>query len=87
MPMRYQSVQGNLVFIPKVILFDPGFPNYIQIRSISARSTFPINFKILNVLSEDKRLIPVILNDTIVANIRTTILQIIFDPGLTVFYK
>jgi len=80
--MNYQSFQGNLVFIPKIILFDPGFPGFAQIRTISTRSTFSRNFKILNIRSEDRLLMPMILNETIYANSRTNLFQIIFDPGM-----
>lgn len=75
-----QPQRGSLTFSPSLIRFEPGFPHFIQKQIVYVRSSFHKDFLIKQVKSSDQRIYPILINDRIIADSRSLVLYIIFDP-------
>jgi hypothetical protein len=74
-------LKGNLNITPSTVRFEPAFPGLFQSKLVSSKSSYNIPINIHSIKSLDKRIIPVILTNSIISNNRTEIVKIIFDPS------
>ena len=78
---QYKSIGGNLYINPTPLQFNPSFPGRVTQKSLLLRSTFLDPLVISYIRSNDSRIIPALLNDTLLPHKRTQVGYIIFDPS------
>lgn len=81
---QFETVNGSLL-VPSSsnIRFNPGFPGIVQARMVSIRSSFELDCKVLEVESQDPRIIPQIVKNVIPAGMKEEFLRVLFDPSIT----
>lgn len=67
--------------MPSTLRISPAFPGMVQVKNITVKSTFKVNTMIKHVYCNDPRINTLMFNPVILANNKTEIAQIKFDPG------
>jgi hypothetical protein len=68
--------------LPQSLHFDQCFPGRRASQRISLKSSYNTPFEVLKVVSNDRRFVVRLLNNTITPGIKTEIAEVLFDANL-----